>query len=244
MEFETGHPSQIGKVFAEPIDGGEARLIERLSAWQPVLILFDLDNQFTPWKKWVPLIKSVSATRRLPLICIGAALSKSERDYAWELGADGVYTKVLDQKEIIGWIHQHAKFLDSDLLKESCAKPLSVLAVQGFQLFNRGEYFEAHEVLEEAWNQDQTPGREMYRAILQIAVAYLQIERGNYKGALKMFLRVRQWIQPLPDFCRGVDIAQLRQDAQNVYEKIIELGKDRLSSFDRNLFKPVKYQEN
>jgi hypothetical protein len=48
---------------------------------------------------------------------------------------------------------------------------------------------------------------EVYRAVLQVAVAYFQIERGNYNGAAKMFLRLRQWIDPLPDYCRGIDIA-------------------------------------
>jgi hypothetical protein len=57
-----------------------------------------------------------------------------------------------------------------------------------------------------------------------------------------MFLRVRQWIQPLPDNCRGVDIAQLRYDSQKVYDQLILLGKEDIIHLDRKLFKPVKYQ--
>lgn len=235
--------SPAARVFAEPLSGPEARLIADLSDWQPALILFDLDATGFPWKKWVALIKSVSATRRQSLVCISANLPLSELLYAQELGADGVYPKVYDQEQVAGWIARHASLIDNEQLAISCHQPLSTLAVHGLQLFNFGEYFEAHEVLEEAWNQDNTPAREMYRAILQIAVAYLQIERGNYQGAVKMFLRVRQWMQPLPDTCRGVDIAQLRQDSQKVYEQLISLGRDRLDHFDRSLFKPVRYQE-
>lgn len=243
-ELEKTEPSLTGFVSGEPLMGSGYRLIDTLSALQPALILFDLDNPAIPWQKWLPLIKSVSATRRLPLVCTSAALLPAERVNALELGADGVYDKVLDQKVINEWLGRHARFLDAREINENCAQPLSALAVQGLQLFNHGEYFEAHEILEEAWNQDQSTGREMYRAILQIAVAYLQIERGNYQGALKMFLRVRQWIQPLPDYCRGVNISQLRQDSLKVYEQMIELGEDRLAEFDRSLFKPVEYQEN
>lgn len=247
-QLPTGSDSngliQSGRVFAEPLRGPESRLIADLSDWQPALILFDLDATGFPWKKWVALIKSVSATRRLPLICTSANLSLSELQYAQELGADGVYPKVNDQEQIAGWITRHTRLIDHAQLAYSCQQPLSTLAIHGLQLFNRGEYFEAHEVLEEAWNQDNTLAREMYRAILQVAVAYLQIERGNYQGAVKMFLRVRQWIQPLPDSCRGVDIAQLRQDSQKVYEHLISIGSDRLDRFDRNLFKPVRYQEH
>lgn len=236
--------SPAGRVFAEPLNGPEASLIADLSNWQPALILFDLDSARIPWKKWVALIKSVSATRRQTLICTSANLSLSELQYAQDLGADGVYPKVYDQEQLAECIGRHASLIDNEGLAISCHQPLSAVAVRGLQLFNQGEYFDAHEVLEEAWNQDHTPAREMYRAILQIAVAYLQIERGNYQGAVKMFLRVRQWIQPLPEYCRGVDIVQLRQDAQKVYEHLISLGRDCIDHFDRSLFKPVRYQEH
>ena len=73
-------------------------------------------------------------------------------------------------------------------------------------------------------------------------MAYLQIERGNYNGALKMFLRVRQWIDPLPDRCRGVDVAQLRADAKHVHESLLALGHERIGGFDRRLFKRVVYE--
>jgi predicted metal-dependent hydrolase len=111
------------------------------------------------------------------------------------------------------------------------------------QQFNRGEYFAAHETLEEAWNDDDTPGRELYRAVLQVAVAYLQIERKNYRGAIKMFLRLRQWIDPLPDICRGVDVAQLRRDAEEIYAELIQLGPERIDEFDTQLIHQVIYTQ-
>jgi len=110
------------------------------------------------------------------------------------------------------------------------------------QEFNHGKYFEAHEFLEDAWNEDSSPGRELYRAILQVAVAYLQIERRNYNGAIKMFLRVRQWIDPLPGQCRGVDIDQLRSDAERVRQALLALGPERIGEFNHNLFHPVQYR--
>jgi hypothetical protein len=72
-----------------------------------------------------------------------------------------------------------------------------------------------------------------------VAVAYLQIERGNYNGALKMFLRMRQWLDPLPAVCRGVDVAQLRRDARTARQALEALGPGRIHEFERGLFKPV-----
>ncbi|GEM_PF-6647224 len=59
---------------------------------------------------------------------------------------------------------------------------------EGLRLFNAGHYFEAHEALEAAWNEDLRPIRELYRGLLQAAVTYLHIQRGNYAGACKMYV--------------------------------------------------------
>lgn len=128
------------------------------------------------------------------------------------------------------------------MFEQTCDEPISPLAIRGLELFNRGEYFEAHEILEDAWKQDRSAGRELYRSILQVAVAYYQIERGNFVGAVKMFLRVRRWIDPLPNLCRGVQVEQLRQDAEHVRQKLLELGPDKICAFDPTLFKPVVYE--
>ncbi len=125
-------------------------------------------------------------------------------------------------------------------LWQACQQSLSPKALRGIHLFNLGEYFEAHEVLEEAWREDNTPARELYRAILQIAVAYYQIERGNFRGAAKMFLRVQRWIDPLPSICRGVDVAALREDARRAQEHLLALGPEHIHEFERTLFRPVR----
>lgn len=226
----------------EHLIGPGATLIDLLSLWRPALILFDLSNELIPWRQWVALIKSVPATRRYPLICFGSHIDKNAFHDAQEAGANGVFARSRFFSDIPGLIQKHARIIDLTELEETCSQPLSALAVQGLALFNQGEYFEAHEVLEDAWNQDDTPGRELYRGILQIAVAYLQIERGNYAGAVKMFLRVRQWIDPLPDRCRGVQIGRLREDAERVRERLIELGPENIKAFDSELFRPVLYE--
>jgi hypothetical protein len=56
-----------------------------------------------------------------------------------------------------------------------------------------------------------------------------------------MFLRMRQWLDPLPDRCRGVDVLNLRSDAEKVYTELLALGAERVGEFDRSLFKPVAY---
>jgi len=233
-------PGQSG--FAERLSGPGGALLDLLSAWHPALVIFDLENSGIPWREWLPLIKSSPATRRLKVICFGSHMDVDSMQAAKSGGADAVLARSRFVKDLPEIIPKYAQVPDYAVLEQTCNLPLPQLALDGLELFNRGQYFEAHEVLEEAWNQDETPGRELYRGILQIGVAYLQIERGNYNGAMKIFLRARQWLDPLPDVCRGVDIATLRRDAAQVYASLQSLGPERIEEFDHELLKSIMYQ--
>ena len=124
-----------------------------------------------------------------------------------------------------------------------CEQPLHPKAIEGLDLFNRRSFFEAHESLEAAWREDATPIRELYRGILQAAVVYLHITRGNYPGALKVFQRSQKWLVPWPERCRGIEVGQLRRDLETAILQVQKLGPKRLSAFDPALLKPVLYEK-
>lgn len=123
-----------------------------------------------------------------------------------------------------------------------CTGELHPQARKGLRLFNAGEYFEAHEALENAWNAEEGEAKNLYRGILQIAVAYLHITRGNYNGALKVYARSRKWLNGLPDICKGVRVRELRSDAEKVMEEVQKLGPERIREFDTSLLKPLAWE--
>ena len=127
---------------------------------------------------------------------------------------------------------------DAELLRQS-ALPLPALAREGIALFNRGEYFVQHEAFEHSWRAELGPVRALYQGVLQVGVAYLQITRGNHVGASKMFQRAWQRLDKLPDICQGIDIAQLRTDAQAAQTELARVGPAGMAGFDRSLLKPV-----
>ena len=236
--------SVSGKQYAEHPAGPGAGLVDLVTLWKPVLILFDLGNRAIPWLDWIYLLTSSPATRRIPVVCFGSHIDTESFQAAKNAGARTVLARSRFFSDLPDVIQKNAQTIDLDELHTSCNQPLSTEALRGLEEFNRGDYFEAHESLEIAWKAEYGPGREVYRAVLQVAVAYFQIERGNYKGAAKMFLRLRQWIDPLPDACRGIDIARLRAEAQAAYRALIALGPDHIADFDRSLLRPVSYQVN
>ena len=225
----------------EALHGHEGALIERITQQRPGLIIIDLNNNQVPWAAWIARIKSAPATRRIPILAFGSHREVTTLNQAREAGADAVLARSRFTSEMAGLIQKYYRAPDHERISEACGSRLSSLGIKGIKLFNQREYFEAHEVLEDAWNLDDSAAKELYRAILQVAVAYLQIQRGNYRGAIKMFLRVRQWIEPLPGECRGVNIDQLRMDMLRVEKELLAQGSERLGNFDRNLFKPIQF---
>jgi uncharacterized protein len=122
-----------------------------------------------------------------------------------------------------------------------CSGTLHVKAVEGMKLMNERKFFEAHEELEIAWNEEKGEVRQLYQGILQMAVTYLHITRGNYDGAVKVYMRSMRWLKDWPPVCRGIQVGQLRKDAELVMKEVERLGKENLASFDRTLFKPVQW---
>lgn len=124
-----------------------------------------------------------------------------------------------------------------------CSGTLHPKAVEGLKLFNERKFFEAHEELEIAWNEEVGPVRELYRGILQIAVTYLHITRGNYNGAVKVYARSLRWLNPWPNACRGIQVGQLKRDANAVMHEVEKLGRENIRKFDLVLFKSIRWDE-
>lgn len=227
----------------EPIFGPEAALVDRLTAQRPALLIFNLGNDGIPWERWISLLKSSPATRRIPIVCFGPHVDRASLQRATDLGAEVVVPRSRFMSTLQDLLQENILLHDMSAIADSCLEPLSHEALLGLEEFNKGNYFESHEHLEDAWNLDESEAKELYRAVLQIAVAYLQINRANYRGAVKMFLRARQWLAPLPSSCRGIDIEQLRSDAESVYQEIVALGPEKISTFDKTLFRPVRYDQ-
>lgn len=224
----------------ELLHGQGGALFSKLTTWQPVLLIFDLNNDEIPWRHWIASLKSSPATRRIPILAYGAHVQTEALQDARKAGADTVVARSRFSSALPDLLQENARASDEAALTETCEQPLADLAREGIVLFNEGHYYECHDSLEEAWVKDESAGRDLYRGILQVGIAYYQIERGNYRGALKMLLRVRQWLDPLPSVCRGVNVERLREDVNRVHDALQTLGPEAMDEIDRNLFRKIE----
>lgn len=240
-DLTANHPAQL-EAPGESLLGRKGALFEQVVAQQPALLLFDLTNESIPWLNWIATLKSSPATRRIPIMAFGPHEDVALMQSAKSAGANFVFARSRFFSDMPALLQKHIRVPDHAALAATCQQPLPPLVIEGLELFNQGEYYKCHDALEEAWKQDSSPGRELYRGILQVGIAYYQIQRGNYRGAVKMLLRVRQWLDPLPAWCRGIHVAKLRQEAAVVQEALTALGAAGLAEFDHGLFQPIEYE--
>lgn len=66
------------------------------------------------------------------------------------------------------------------------------LYLSGIDHFNRGDYFEAHEVWEDLWHECRSADRLFYQSLIQAAVALYHNANGNRTGAERLFTRGRE----------------------------------------------------
>jgi predicted metal-dependent hydrolase len=206
-----GEPPPRSVPLTEPLEGPDAALVRRLVADRPVLILVDTTASSLPWARWIQVLKTSAATRRIPILAFGPHVAEADLQSAKQAGADVVLPRGAFLRNLPDLLGRWAVQPDRSALWTACQGELSPTARHGIELINEGKYFEAHEVLEHAWMEAPASEGSLYRALLQVAVAWLQIERKNSRGAAKMMLRVREWLDPLPERCMGIDLAAVKR---------------------------------
>jgi uncharacterized protein len=102
----------------------------------------------------------------------------------------------------------------------------------GLELIRRGEYFAAHEELEEAWRAAPPAERDFYQGLVHVAVAWYQAGRGNRVGCERQLEKAARRLGPFAPEHRRVDVAsllgQLAEAAAVVEAGSLELPPPRL----------------
>lgn len=78
-----------------------------------------------------------------------------------------------------------------------------------FECFNREEFFEAHEVLEDLWRE--TPGelRDFYQGLIQTAAVLLKLKQNKPAPAKRLAARAVKRLAKYPSSCEGLDVASV-----------------------------------
>ena len=94
--------------------------------------------------------------------------------------------------------------------------------LEGLELFNHGEYFECHEVIEDLWLE--TPGedahRDLYKGVIQAAAAIYQWDRGILTGARGLYTTSVGYLEKYVPASLGLDVANLVRDMKACFKPL------------------------
>jgi hypothetical protein len=143
------------------------------------LVLIDANSLNPAWLEWVSAAKENPASEIVPVIAFGSHTDLTLRDRCLNAGVD----RYMARSNFVEGAPEIIAAAVRETTADPCSEPLPAGVIHGLEEFNAGQYFEQHETLELVWRAEMRPVRELYRGILQIGVACLQIERGNAVGA-------------------------------------------------------------
>lgn len=70
---------------------------------------------------------------------------------------------------------------------------------EGQALFNQGQYFEAHEVWEDAWRVEEGAARQLLQGLIQVAAGCHKASLGEPRGAVKLLGSAVAKLEGLPE---------------------------------------------
>jgi len=111
----------------------------------------------------------------------------------------------------------------------------------GLDLFNRGHFFEAHEVLEDVWRalaRDHT-SRRHYQGLVQLAVAFHHQSTGNHIGARSVLERALRNLNGGDSSFPELDLDRLRADLEP-WRRYLELSSAASGSGGRDAGRRVQ----
>ena len=76
----------------------------------------------------------------------------------------------------------------------------------GLDLIRAGEFFEAHEELEDEWRTAPADERDFLQGLVHVAVAWLHAERGDRNGCERQLAKAERRLAAYRPSHRGVDV--------------------------------------
>jgi predicted metal-dependent hydrolase len=93
---------------------------------------------------------------------------------------------------------------------------------EGISLFNAGEFFACHDVLEDFWGELTCPEKTLFQGLIQAAVALHHFEERNLGGARRMVGSCCAYLSPFSPTCGRIDVARLLIDLQICFRELLE----------------------
>jgi predicted metal-dependent hydrolase len=94
---------------------------------------------------------------------------------------------------------------------------------EGLELIRAGEFFDAHEELEDEWRSAPDEEHDFLQGLVHVAVAWLHAERGNRNGCERQLVKAERRLAGYRPSHRGVDVDTVLADVAAA-RRLVEAG--------------------
>src|SRR5215475_5890107 len=108
----------------------------------------------------------------------------------------------------------------SEPASQASASADSDRLASGLDLIRAGEFFAAHEELEDAWRAAEPAERDFLQGLVHVAVAWYQAGRGNRVGCERQLEKAQRRLRPYAPQHRGVEVAALLEQLHSAAERV------------------------
>ncbi|HEY5038675.1 MAG TPA: DUF309 domain-containing protein [bacterium] len=153
----------------------------------------------------------------------------------------------VDPKDLLSYSFPEA---DQELVAELSQKPAGPAFfprvhsypdeyLEGLRLFNKGYYFECHELLEDLWHPSEGQDRLHYQALIQAAVAIHHFKNGNWTGALGLYQKAcEKWDKLSPTYM-GLHLKGLKEKLDVFFGQVQKAGPTGIRGVDPELIPKI-----
>jgi predicted metal-dependent hydrolase len=106
------------------------------------------------------------------------------------------------------------------------AQSVDALYAEGIRHFNACDFFEAHEVWEELWTEYRGPARRYFQGLIQAAVALHHFGNGNIRGAKKVYLSSRAYLDDFQPSYLGLDLAAFLAQYETCFAEVLASAEE------------------
>jgi uncharacterized protein len=101
------------------------------------------------------------------------------------------------------------------------AKDVDALYAEGTRNFNDCDFFEAHETWEELWTEYRGPARRYFQGLIQAAVALHHFGNGNIRGAKKVYVSSRSYLDDFRPTYMGLDLEAFLNQYERCFAEVL-----------------------
>lgn len=95
------------------------------------------------------------------------------------------------------------------------------LYLEGIELFNEHEYFEAHETWEDIWHMAFGLKHDFYQGMIQAAVALEHYRRSNPRGVISLYHSYPPKFRNVPPLFMGLRVPEFLSTMQRTLQPVI-----------------------